>query len=208
MNSPGFWNIFTFIRVLYGSILLGTAREYINQSTKMLRLECHLRFKNECLNNNVVPIRLHCKTHVDTPYGRTLARNFSRNCLKARIQDNKQQIQQARRRVYAAETCPRSKLRPNDFHDIIRARKQAEDLERSKCTEVHRQKLSRLLPRHRPEQDSLDAVHNFSSKRLLDNHMGLLSKGLNFAMAPRKCLNVILSWRFRRSCGISRIQLG
>ncbi|KAH7962860.1 hypothetical protein HPB52_018347 [Rhipicephalus sanguineus] len=95
MNSPGFWNIFAFIRVLYGSILLGTVREYINQSTKIVRLECHLRFNYECLNNNVVPRSLYCKTLVDTPYGRKLARDFSRNCLKARIQDNKQQIHQA-----------------------------------------------------------------------------------------------------------------
>ncbi|KAM7306732.1 uncharacterized protein ISCGN_010400 [Ixodes scapularis] len=86
--------MFAFIRVLYGSILLGTVREYINQSTKIVRLECHLRFNYECLNNNVVPRSLHCKTLVDTPYGRTLARNFSRNCLKARMQDNKQEIQQ------------------------------------------------------------------------------------------------------------------
>ncbi|CAN7984777.1 unnamed protein product, partial [Ixodes hexagonus] len=114
------------------------------------------------------------------------ARDFSRNCLKARIQEKKQQIQQVRRRLYAAETCLRTKLRPNDFHDIIRARKQAEDLERSKCSEVHRQKLSRLLPHHRPQQDNLEAVHNFSSKHLSDDHVSLLSKGLNFAIAPRK----------------------
>ncbi|KAH7957668.1 hypothetical protein HPB52_021119 [Rhipicephalus sanguineus] len=70
-------------------------REYINQSTKIVRLECHLRFNYECLNNNVVPRSLYCKTLVDTPYGRKLARDFSRNCLKARIQDNKQQIHQS-----------------------------------------------------------------------------------------------------------------
>ncbi|KAL1475706.1 hypothetical protein MTO96_037092 [Rhipicephalus appendiculatus] len=69
-------------------------REYINQSTKIVWLECHQRFNYECLNNNVVPRSLYCKTLVDTPYGRKLARDFSRNCLKARIQDNKQQIHQ------------------------------------------------------------------------------------------------------------------
>ncbi|KAL1424297.1 hypothetical protein MTO96_003580 [Rhipicephalus appendiculatus] len=69
-------------------------REYIKQSTKIVRLECHQRFNYECLNNNVVPRNLYSKTLVDTPYGRKLARDFSRNCLKARIQDNKQQIHQ------------------------------------------------------------------------------------------------------------------
>ncbi|XP_037505488.1 uncharacterized protein LOC119381802 [Rhipicephalus sanguineus] len=161
-------------------------REYINQSTKIVRIGCHLRFKYECLNNNVVPRSLSCKTLVDTPYGRKLARDFSRNCLKARIQDNRQQIHQVRRRVYAAETCLRSKLRPNDFHDIIRARKQAEDLERNKCIEVHRHKLARLLHHRQPERDGFRAVHNLSSRQLSDNNISLLSKGLSFAIVPRR----------------------
>ncbi|KAL1421119.1 hypothetical protein MTO96_023426 [Rhipicephalus appendiculatus] len=64
-------------------------REYINQSTKTVRLECHLHFNYECLNNSVVPRSIYCKTLEDTPYGRKLARDFSRKCLKARVQDNK-----------------------------------------------------------------------------------------------------------------------
>ncbi|KAH7972545.1 hypothetical protein HPB52_013324 [Rhipicephalus sanguineus] len=116
MNSPVLWNIFVFMRVLYGGILLGTVREYINQSTKIVRLECHLRFNYECLSNNVVPRSLYCKTLVDTPYGRKLARDFSRNCLKARIQD-KQQIHQLRERAIRDRRKAGGKVHvPEDLH--------------------------------------------------------------------------------------------
>ncbi|KAH7986351.1 hypothetical protein HPB52_025032 [Rhipicephalus sanguineus] len=165
-------------------------------------------FQVQCLNNNVVPRSLSCKTLVDTPYGRKLARDFSRNCLKARIQDNRQQIHQVRRRVYAAETCLRSKLRPNDFHDIIRARKQAEDLERNKCIEVHRHKLARLL-HHRPaERDGFRAVHNLSSRQLSDNNIILLSKGLSFAIVPRRVPKWDIIAEVEKSCGTFRTRRG
>ncbi|KAH6921926.1 hypothetical protein HPB50_006675 [Hyalomma asiaticum] len=65
------------------------------------------------------------------------------------------------------------------------AHKQAEDLEIGKCSEVHRQKLARLLQRRRPERETFKAVHNLSSRDLSDNHISLLSTGLNFAIAPR-----------------------
>ncbi|KAH6937971.1 hypothetical protein HPB50_005788 [Hyalomma asiaticum] len=65
------------------------------------------------------------------------------------------------------------------------APKQAEDLEGGKCSEVHRQKLARLLHRRQPKRETFKAVHNISSRDLSDN-ISLLSQGLNFAIAPRR----------------------
>ncbi|XP_064479224.1 uncharacterized protein LOC135392444 [Ornithodoros turicata] len=183
-SSPGFWSIFSRIRFNYGGTVVDQLREYIGQSTKIVRNQCHVRFNHECLNNNVVPRSLHCKPLVDTAYGRELVRRFSRNCLRARIQDNRQQIQVARCRMTASEHVLRATLHPDDFHDVLVTRKQAEVTEKDKYTEAHRQKLARLLPGSSTCFGGTSNVHNLSSKQFSEDHVSLLSKGLNFAVAP------------------------
>ncbi|KAM7286685.1 putative rRNA-processing protein EBP2 [Ixodes scapularis] len=181
---PGFWNIFAFIRTLYGSAALGNLREYFNQSTKIVRLECHQRFNRECLNHNVIPHGLRCRPRVDTPYGRKLAQNFSRDCLKARVLDNKQKLIDCRHRLVTAEKFLRRTLQPDDMHHVFGARKQAEEMERVKCTDTHDKKLSQLIPKVPTPPAS--AVYNLSSKRLSAGHSSLSATILVFNNLTRQ----------------------
>ncbi|XP_064461588.1 uncharacterized protein LOC135371468 [Ornithodoros turicata] len=145
---------------------LGSVREYCDQATKIIRLECHQRFNRECLKHSVVPQTLRCRPLVDTPYGRKLARDCGINCLNARLLENKSKLNDSRHRLDSAEKAL------------------AELLERNKRTEIHDQKLSRMLPKKPPGYDC-NNVFNLSSKTLTDEHVSLLSKGLDFALAPR-----------------------
>ncbi|KAH6943639.1 hypothetical protein HPB50_025023 [Hyalomma asiaticum] len=120
--------------------------------------------------SNVVPKSLHCRPLVDTPYGRKLARDFSRGSLKARIQENKQQIIQARRKVYASEAYLRIKLRAADFSEVLEARARAETLEREKCTHAHDKKLSGLLPSLPQRHTEATSIQNLSRKQLSWDH--------------------------------------
>uniref|UniRef100_A0A6B0VDL0 Putative reverse transcriptase n=1 Tax=Ixodes ricinus TaxID=34613 RepID=A0A6B0VDL0_IXORI len=185
MTSPGFWTIFAFIRNLYGSVALSNVRDYVNQSTSIIRLECHQDFNRQCLHRGFIPHGLRCKPLVPTPYGRKLARDFSRNCIKARIQGNKQWIAYARKRQASAERNLRHVLQYDDLRSIFIARKQAEDMERSKYSEIHSKKLARLQPEEPAPRNERTTIFNYSSKQLSDHHVSLLAKGLNFAMAPR-----------------------
>ncbi|KAH6929187.1 hypothetical protein HPB50_023986 [Hyalomma asiaticum] len=161
------------------------ATKYIGYATKIVRQGCHLRFNYKCLNSNVVPKSLHCRPLVDTPYGRKLARDFSRGSLTARIQENKQQIIQARRKVYASEAYLRMKLRAADFSEVLEARARAETLEREKCTHAHDKKLSVLLPSLPQRHTEATSIQNLSRKQLSRDHVSVLSRGMNFAVAPR-----------------------
>ncbi|KAM7315800.1 uncharacterized protein ISCGN_005583 [Ixodes scapularis] len=184
---PGFWNIFAFIRTLYGSAALGNLREYFNQSTKIVRLECHQRFNRECLNHNVIPHGLRCRPRVDTPYGRKLAQNFSRACLKARMLDNKQKLIDCRHRLVTAEKFLRRTLQPDDMHHVFGARKQAEEMERVKRTDTHDKKLSQLIPKVPTPPAS--AVYNLSSKELSAGHSTKIVRLECHQRFNRECLN-------------------
>ncbi|KAH6945825.1 hypothetical protein HPB50_010123 [Hyalomma asiaticum] len=144
--------------------------KYIGYATKIVRQDCHLRFNYKCLNSNVVPKSLHCRPLVDTTYGRKLARDFSRGSLRARIQENKQQIIQARRKVYASEAYLRMKLRAADFSEVLEARARAETLEREKCTHAHDKKLSVLLPSLPQRHTEATSIQNLSRKQLSRDH--------------------------------------
>ncbi|KAH6932778.1 hypothetical protein HPB50_009402 [Hyalomma asiaticum] len=137
------------------------------------------------LSTNVVPKSRHCRPLVDTPYGRKLARDFSRGSLKARIQENKQLIIQARRKVCASEAYLRMKLCAADFSEVLEARARAETLEREKCTHAHDKKLSVLLPSLPQGHIEATSIQNLSRKQLSRDHMSVLSKGMNFAVAPQ-----------------------
>ncbi|XP_064464684.1 uncharacterized protein LOC135375987 [Ornithodoros turicata] len=184
MSSPGFLSIFASIRSIHGSAALGSVREYCDQATKIIRLECHQRFNLECLKHNVVPQALRCRPLVDTPYGRKLTRDFGINCLKARYLENKSKLNDSRHRLDSAEKALVRTLLPDELRQVFSARKQAELLERNQRTEIYDQKLSRLLPRKPPGYNCKN-VFNLSSKTLTDGHMSLLSKGIDFALAPR-----------------------
>ncbi|XP_042148913.1 uncharacterized protein K02A2.6-like [Ixodes scapularis] len=116
-----------------------------------------------------MPLALRCRPRVDTHYGRKLAQEFSRNCLKARILDNKQRINDCRHRVAAAEKFLQRILQPEDMHHVFGARKQAEDLEKIKLTNIHDKKLSQLIPKPSTRPTST-SVYNLSSKHLSDGH--------------------------------------
>ncbi|XP_064478913.1 uncharacterized protein LOC135392149 [Ornithodoros turicata] len=70
------------------------------------------------------------------------------------------------------------------MRQVFQARKQAETKEKTKCADAHDQKLSRILPK-KPTVYTSDNVFNLSSKQLSDGHLSLLSRGLDFALAPR-----------------------
>ncbi|XP_064469769.1 uncharacterized protein LOC135384497 [Ornithodoros turicata] len=94
------------------------------------------------------------------------------------------ETQRLPRRLDSTEKALVRTLQPDELRQVFSARKQAELLERNKRTEIHDQKLSRLLPKKPPGYDCKN-VFNLSSKTLTDGHVSLLSKGLDFALAPR-----------------------
>ncbi|KAM7297350.1 hypothetical protein ISCGN_022503 [Ixodes scapularis] len=167
-----------FIRNIYGSVALSNVREYLNLSTTIVRLECHQDFNRQCIQRGLIPQGLRCKPLVDTPYGRKLARDFSLNCVKARVQDNKQRINHAKKRQATAERNLRHVLQYDDLRSIFVARKQAEDMEKKKQSELHNKKLARLMPPEPTSQNEKRTVFNYSSKELTDHHCNLRFKHL------------------------------
>ncbi|XP_064482980.1 uncharacterized protein LOC135395820 [Ornithodoros turicata] len=184
MSSPGFWSIFASIRSNHGSAALGSVREYCNQATKIIRLECHQCFSQECLKHKVIPQALRCRPLVDTPHGRKLVRICGIDCLKARVLENKVKLNDSSHRLDLAEKTLLRTLQPDEMRQIFSARKQAELLERQKQTDIHDKALSLLLPKKALVR-YCNNVFNLSSKTLSDGHVSLLSKGLDFTLAPR-----------------------
>ncbi|XP_064481243.1 uncharacterized protein LOC135394433 isoform X2 [Ornithodoros turicata] len=105
-------------------------------------------------------------------------------CLKARVLENKKKLTKCRLRQNQAEKELRRILQPDDMQRVFVARKHAETTEKTKRTNVHNEKLSRLIPRSSTPSNP-NTVFNLSSKRLSDDHVSLLSKGLDFALTPR-----------------------
>ena len=77
-----------------------------------------------------------------------------------------------------------------DYSHIISLFLKSNDVNLSKCQELHKKKLYNLgfFERDRDVNDPEQVIHNFSSYELSDDEKSLLAKGLNFSL-PRKKLH-------------------
>lgn len=119
MTTSGCCSFFAFIRNIFGSVALSNVREYINLSTTVIRLECHQDLNRQCIQRGPIPQGLCWKPLVDTPNGRMLARDFSLNCVNARVQDNNQSINPAKKRQATAELNLRHVRQYDDLCSIF-----------------------------------------------------------------------------------------
>lgn len=103
MSLFGRWTTFAFIQNIYGNVPLRNASEFINQSIKVVRLGYNQLFNRDCLNLDFIHKSIRCRARVDTTFGSKIVRASSQTSIKARTQDNKQRITQARRRLNTSE---------------------------------------------------------------------------------------------------------
>ena len=75
-----------------------------------------------------------------------------------------------------------------DYTHVISLFSRSNDAILTKCQEVHKKKLYSLgyFERDKDANDPEQVIHNFSSYVLSDDEKSLLSKGLNFALPPKK----------------------
>ncbi|KAG0417566.1 hypothetical protein HPB47_005515 [Ixodes persulcatus] len=107
-------------------------------------------------------------------YGRLVTRIFETHLQSDEMKDNKQRINHAKKRQATAERNLRHVLLYDDLRSIFVARKQAEDMDKNKQSELHNKKLARLMPLKPTLQNEKRAVFNCSSKELTDHHGPLI----------------------------------
>ncbi|XP_064468708.1 uncharacterized protein LOC135382970 [Ornithodoros turicata] len=108
-----------------------------------------------------------------------------KQCLVARIQENKRDIRTCRDQL---QTCERTTTRviPSDvMHQVYATRQKVEEQERVKYGTRHQRKLNALLPDVPPRARNTEVV-NLSSKTLSKDQEAVLGRGLNFAPTNSK----------------------
>jgi hypothetical protein len=174
--------------------------KYVKYSIKWIRFSNHHRFLLTCKNRKLVPNFLKLRKEFELKRANTILRNSENLLLDAFIKDSRNKLFNYRDCANCSRESLKKLISEKQFICLDTALNKKVDRIRLKQLEVHNRKLNNLAPkqcteerRHsatRPNQDNDDRnsklVVNLSSVALTDAQCNVLSKGLNYAVAPAR----------------------
>ena len=167
--------------------MMKTTRCYVNTALKMARQKEHIAFNTRCRRYRLIPRSLQIKPPVNTYEGNRIARRAGFQFLNARINDNYRRLRALSHDLYYQKRQLQHSLRPCHVTALESLVENAVKRERSKTKERQKKKFNSLLTRPQPQEMHVRKwVVNLSSKTLSEQHISVLSKGLNYAIAPNK----------------------
>lgn len=165
-------------------------RLYLRTSLKIVRHRQHIAFNTRCKRYDIIPRSLQVKPLVSMLDGRRIARRASFQFLSAIIDEGYRTLWKLEQDLRLQKSQLPDTLQPQHLRSLEELRESAEFKEKSKVKERHKRKFDTLLKQCEPRR-SRDYperwVVNLSSKKISTRQKAVLSKGLNFAPAP-KCI--------------------
>ena len=151
----------------------------------------HLGFSLRCLHNELVPKDLRPRCKVKTERCREAAHRFSRLQLQERIHLNHSTRDRIKASIDDLTADIKKTLSTEDFAEVESLQKLRCDKIMSQVRERHVKKFNDLLRQNDKAADDQNKVVdkdrwiiNLSNRDLSSNEKSLLSRGLNFCLAP------------------------
>ena len=188
IHLPKHSDLLLIIKKLYGVEVLQAARRYILTAKKIACLGQHLAFNWRCQRYHVLPGYLHLKFLVPSAEGYKIAHSTGFKYLSARVRLDRQKLRALRHDHYFQLWELRHILSPSHLTSLQKYCDMTKNKTTNSWKERHKKKFDKLL-KIQEDNKHLDFdrwVINRSSKKLNTPQKSLLSKGMNFAPAPKK----------------------
>ena len=181
--------IFNEIKRNYGRNVLQEARRLVSNNVTIEKEYSHLRFNHTCKSFGILPKSLRFSPPIRTRKGFQLARKSGWHFLNLRILDSHQKINHCKLQVISIKEklgriMTLSEMNALNQYATVKSKSVQEKTKLS-----HSQKLQHLIPKYRPNNNKnihKSWVKNLSSRKFSKSETEVLSKGMKFAVAPRK----------------------
>lgn len=180
------------IKRLNGKAVLKNVKLFENLKRKKVNQLCNLTFLKRCRCNNLIPNFIKIKHNIQTPGAKKIYEKASLTLLRNVINTTRNKLYEIDKQVYELEIRLRNQLSNNDWkylEDLLYRRlKNHENGTRSKkiskFNNLFNKQVTNSYKNNNYKNDKL--VVNLSSYQLSDTARSVLSKGLDFAVAPSR----------------------
>nr|VZI48490.1 unnamed protein product [Spirometra erinaceieuropaei] len=171
--------IFTHVDLSYGRTALRSARRWETFAKRESSTYAQLKFLHRCLEENVLPKCLRYSLPVMTDLCRRTMAHFKKRMIRVLIQDCHSRIRNYRRAIEQHISACRSIVTAHDLQML-----ESTILSNARCHRTLRdnqllEKFERIRPQMEPFTDGV-LVHNFSSRRLTQQQLEVLSYDAKF----------------------------
>ncbi|XP_071440274.1 uncharacterized protein [Hetaerina americana] len=150
-----------------------------------------LAFLQRCRDTNTLPCCVEVKHHLNTKAARRILRRTSEALLRERVRHTRHSLHLCSEELLRIHLELGAKLNATDWDTIETITHDSSRNTETAVRETQIRKFEKLSDRqhpsslgHGPEKDR--SVINFTDYQLTNAHISILSKGLNFAIAPTK----------------------
>lgn len=182
-------NIFRVIDTTYGRSALQLVRRHERCSKKLARFSNHLTFLTRCIKNSVIPKDLRVRSPIPSRAGQRIADNTSRRFLRERIHITRIALDSIKDELGRTTQQVKDALAEEHSCVVLECNSNSYRVEFDKCKTRQQEKYSKLIePRRDTRLHSVSDtwVVNLSGRELTPDESAILSKGLNFAVAPKR----------------------
>ena len=181
--------IFNEIKRNYERNALQEARRLVSNNIRIEKEYSHLRFNHTCKSIGILPKSLRFSPPIRTRKGFQLARKLGWQFLNLRISDSHEKINHCKSQVISIKEKLRRIMTLSEMNALNQYATVKSKSVQEKNKLSHSQKLQHLIPEYRPSNNkNIDKswVKNLSSRKFSKSETEVLSKGMKFAVAPRK----------------------
>ena len=184
LNFPEGCSIAAIIRKRYGDDVLKDVRHYEKLDKRCRKLSLDIDFIETCLRNDVIPTFVRFKLVNQNLRNSSTYRECQVNLLKEELQIKKCSLENNKIELGNLYDKLNSVISYLDFSHIYNVITSSNEKSIHSAKLVQNKKLDKLVAESKVlEQGKI--IHNFSSHTLTAAQISLLSRGLNFAVAPK-----------------------
>ncbi len=184
---PAQKSIASIIRERYGNPILKLQRKLESVDTKLRKAKLDLEFLNNCRDNGLIPHFLDFRLANNRLRRSDSYSIFQRRLLEEEIRSKLSSIRHLSNHVSTISQCFRDSVSLLDFIHVTSKLSRSIVSSLAQQQGVQERKFERLLSeKARTSVDPSKVIFNLSSHVLSPAQKKLLSRGLNFALPPRK----------------------
>lgn len=186
-------NIFELLRGSFGKECVKTLRHLERLERTRARHKNHLRFNLRCRDEDITPASLNIKNPIHTKNAEKIIKRAQKDLVKERIKTTGNKIERITeqtkvekdnfKRIFPIDQDTQTKI--DEYLEII----YEQELKKTKTRQLN--KLQKLIERKNGNKKTYMEtnekwVRNLSQRTLTETEKRILTRGLNFAITPKK----------------------
>lgn len=186
LTDSGRGSLRYFLNHLYGEDISIKTRTFAKLRHKISKSLCTLTFLSRCRDHKVVPNFLKLKHHIKTSSSSNILHKASMSLLRNQIKHTRYELDSISKQLYSLHLELSKVLSCNDWQTFDRITSMQAQRTFELTTSTHIRKFNSLLPKNPVNKPaSRRTVVNISTYQLSKDEESILSKGLNFSVAPK-----------------------